>query len=452
MKKKYFILSIFGLIGIALILYYSHNKRKSIYNYNTTLDYNYNFDNGNAQIYKLKVKHDSIQIPFIKNKNLTTFLKVNLKSTFLGKFYQPKINIYFNDKLISEHFEIGSNGVRYLNISDVLNSNTNKIKIITQNSVLIDDEVSLYVFKNSTLKDKNILVLAPHPDDAEIAAYGLYTTYQKNTYIVTVTAGDAGEFKYDEIYKDSLTHYLQKGKIRTWNSLTVPLLGNIKSENILNLGYFNEALAAMHANDTALVKTHFTKTYDINSFRKQNISKLLDSVKGTSRWISLVNDLTFLLDTIKPEIIVTPSPNLDSHLDHQFTTIALFDAIKKTGLNQGQLFLYTNHLPKSESYPYGNMGEPITLPPNFDTSFYFESIYSLPMPLSLQKEKIFALDAMNDIRLDTDYLDSKKAFVYALKILKRNTIGPQNDYFRRSVRSNELFFVIPINKISKIKF
>ncbi|TDA89239.1 PIG-L family deacetylase, partial [Halomonas marinisediminis] len=97
-----------------------------------------------------------------------------------------------------------------------------------------------------SLKGKRILILSPHPDDAEIAAYGLYASYPENTYVVTVTAGDAGEFKYDEIYQDSLTHYLQKGKIRTWNSLTVPMLGGVKSENIINLGYFNEALPTMY--------------------------------------------------------------------------------------------------------------------------------------------------------------------------------------------------------------
>lgn len=451
MKKT--ILSLFAVIIIISIflLYYAHNKRTSIYNYDPTLGYTYDFEDTDVEIYPIKIENNIFQSPLTESNNITAFLKVNLKSTLFGEFFKPQINIHFNDKTISQQFELGVEQTRFLNISEAINANIDQIEIDVKYASLVDDKVSLYVFKNNNLKDKRILIISPHPDDAEIAAYGLYASYPENTFIVTVTAGDAGEFKYDEIYKDSLIHYHQKGKIRTWNSLTVPLLGGIKPENILNLGYFNEALVNMHQNDTALVKTKFTKTYDVNTFRKQNSSTLIDSIKATSTWNSLVEDFTFLLDTIQPDIIVTPHPELDSHLDHQYSTIAMIEAIKKTGLNKGYLFLYTNHLPQSEAYPFGEMYQPITLPPYFDNSLYFESIYSFPVPLSVQKEKIFTLDAMNDLRLDTEYLNTQSTFIYALKTLKRNTVGPENNYFRRSVRSNELFFVVPINQISKLK-
>lgn len=447
MKKTIFTFLTLSLVSMCIILFYAHKKRVSIYNYNTSIDYAYDFEVSNAEIVNLKLTNNTLKVPFTANNNITAFLKVDLETTLSGKFFNPQINIYFNDKIISQQFEIGANKIRYLNVSEALNSKCSEIKLETKNVKIVSDEVTLFLFKNDSLKDKRILVLSPHPDDAEIAAYGLYASYPENTYVVTVTAGDAGEFKYDEIYQDSLTHYLQKGKIRTWNSLTVPMLGGVKSENIINLGYFNEALPTMYKNDTALIKTHFTKTYDISTFRKQNISKMIQHLNATSNWVSLINDFTFLLDSIKPDVIITPYPKLDSHLDHKFTSIALFEALKKIGINKGKLLLYTNHLPESGSYPYGKTRTPITLPPNFESSLYFKNIYSFPLSKKLQQEKILALDAMNDLRLDTDYLKTKSAFIYALKIFKRNTVGPQIDYFRRSVRSNELFFEIPISDL-----
>ena len=78
---------------------------------------------------------------------------------------------------------------------------------------------------------------------------------------------------------------------------------------------------------------------------------------------------------------------------------------------------------------------------------YFKSIYSNPLSNDLQQDKIFALEDMNDLRLDTEWRSPKGAIKIALKTIKRKYLGPQIDYFRKSVRSNELFFVIPISDI-----
>ena len=41
------------------------------------------------------------------------------------------------------------------------------------------------------LDDERVLVVAPHPDDAEIAAFGFYA--DTRAMVVTVTAGDASD-------------------------------------------------------------------------------------------------------------------------------------------------------------------------------------------------------------------------------------------------------------------
>ena len=161
----------------------------------------------------------------------------------------------------------------------------------------------------------------------------------------------------------------------------------------------------------------------------------------------MVGNIEYLLKEIKPDIIVTPYPALDYHKDHKLSSIALFEAIMKSGIRKGKLYLYTNHFTLNEYYPYGNMGGVISLPPNFGETIYFENIYSHPLTIDNQNDKIFALEAMNDLRLDTEWRFSGGAIKITLKKIKRDILGIENNYYKRSVRSNELFFVTEISNI-----
>jgi len=93
------------------------------------------------------------------------------------------------------------------------------------------------------------------------------------------------------------------------------------------------------------------------------------------------------------------------------------------------------------------MGGIVSLPPNFGEAIYFDSIYSHTLSIDNQKDKIFALEAMNDLRLDTEWRFSKGAIKLAIRNIKRDILGKENSYYRRAVRSNELFFVIEISNI-----
>jgi hypothetical protein len=203
----------------------------------------------------------------------------------------------------------------------------------------------------------------------------------------------------------------------------------------------------MYENRNKDIEGLYTKTNNINTFRKYNVSKLQTYLKGSSNWISLVENIKVLLDTIKPELIITPYPVIDSNSDHKFTTVALLEALKGKNIRNGRLLLYTNHHSKSEFFPFGNSGYGITLPPNFNDSLYFNSIYSIPLSTTIQNDKMFALEAMNDLRLDTEWLNVKGSAKITSEIFLRKILAKDKDYFRRAVRSNELFFVVDINKI-----
>lgn len=61
--------------------------------------------------------------------------------------------------------------------------------------------------------------------------------------------------------------------------------------------------------------------------------------------------------------------------------------------------------------------------------------------------KIFALEANNDLRLDTEWRSAEGAINWAYSTIKRDLKNSNNSYFKRAVRSNELFFVIKISEL-----
>lgn len=498
-RNLLFITGIFSILASATtLLIYVMNARMSIYPYDTTIDYNYDFNGTNAKFIDLYLKDGQFKLPLFKDTNYSVFLKIDISTTFMGQFFQPKIKLNVKKASIQEYFENGTNGCRYINLSPLIseaffesdikknpaenysndkvmkeglnnreysavtlpeehsriNSKSNSIDVkMTGTRVKLKDQpIKLILFRNQEIKHSRILIIAPHPDDAEIAAFGLYSTH-KNTYIVTVTAGDAGTYKYDEIYSNRKNHFLKKGKIRTWNSITVPLLVGISPEQVVNLGFFDGTLETMFKVNPSTVKALYTGISNINIFRQQNISSLSNILEGEANWDSLVNNLDNLLKKIKPDIIVTPYPALDKHPDHKYASIALFEAIKKADIKSGCLYLYTNHFVINEYYPYGKMGGVISLPPIFSLPsalgdrIYFRSIYSHLLSADRQKDKIISLEAMNDLRPDTTWRFSEDIIKMAFASIKRDILGQNVSYYRRAVRNNELFFVIDINDI-----
>jgi hypothetical protein len=414
------------------------------YKYPSNLDYNYTFKNSNIKAILLQLENNSIDTKNTKvNKNTTMFLKIVVKKTPLGKFFTPRITIGYQGKYYTHTLEAGAEGIRYLNLSALTIQPHSLIKLQTNFITLEDQEVALMLFKNPKIKDKKILVIAPHPDDAEIAAYGLYSEHPKQTYIVTITAGDAGPTDiYTDIFSTTQKQFNYKGKRRTIDSITVPLLGGIPPERSLNLGYFDSRLYTMKQNKSDYIKSTTVPTNSIQSYRQYNVSPLIEGLDSNSSWNSLVNNLVTLLDKIQPDIIILPHPKLDRHMDHKLSAEAIFEALPKSRIRTGKLLLYTNHAIKSEYYPYGSRGEAITLPPEFSGAIYFNGIFSYPLSSETQKRKIFALEAMSDLR----YGSTKSLFIDPCK--EELTITCKDfSYVRRSVRSNELFFIIDIKNM-----
>lgn len=442
------------VMSVTAVVLYIMNVRLSAYPYDTSMDYNYDFHGTDGEIIDLYMKDGKLKLPILHDSNYSLFLKIDISTTFMGRFFQPEVRLSADKVSFSDYFENGAKGIRYINISPFASlypvgtesKDSVNVKMTGTRVCFKDQPVELIMFKNREVIKSKILIIAPHPDDAEIAAFGLYSS-NIGSYVITVTAGDAGTYQYDELYSNRKNHFLKKGKIRTWNSIAVPLLVGISPAQVLNFGFFDGTLNTMFKVNPSSVKALYAGISNIDIFRKQNISPLVTLLEGGSNWESLVDNFENILNQIQPDIIVTPYPALDKHPDHKFTSIALFEAIKRADIRKGSLYLYTNHFVLNEYYPYGNMGGVISLPPAFKESIYFKSIYSHLLSAGRQKDKILSLEAMNDLRPDTTWRFSMDSIKMALLSLKRDILGKNISYYRRAVRNNELFFVVDIKDI-----
>ena len=234
-------------------------------------------------------------------------------------------------------WNIELDGIRYIDVSGFVSDEACSVRI-EAHYCTTDPEVVMYQFKNEGIEDKVLLTLAPHPDDAEIAAFGLYSSV-KESYIITTTVGEEGKCDYCGLVDSKQDKAIQKGKLRVHDALTVPLLGNIPQHRCAMLGYFGMSLKWMfdHRDEHAVSKV--TGIDDINYFRRVEHTQFIANDNVSATWDSLVRDIKSALVLTKPDIIVTPHPEIDGNSDHQYTTYALIEALGQSGLNECQIIL-----------------------------------------------------------------------------------------------------------------
>ena len=429
----FYLIVIFISIYLFIVL-----KRAQKYKYDTSKDYLYELKTTEQE--KIKINNSSINISNKYKQHDTLFLKIDLAFYPISYLLKPFIEIEGQ----KHYFEYGAQGVRYINLSHIKDQN---IRLKQSNLSLKNDDATLYGYTNNIDLSKKILILAPHADDAEIAAFGLYKS-AKDVTIVTTTIGEHGVCNYCDIYDDKREASLKKAELRTFDALNVPLLGGVEQANSLTLGYYGGSLKWMqeHPNENAV---SLVKEFgDMNPFRKVSHSHLQLPEHAEPNHASFLNDLEMTLLQIKPDYIITPHPAIDSHPDHKYTTYALISALKKTGLTC-KLLTYTNHLSLSETYPVGPMHAAVTLPPNL-SEFYFDGLYSFKLDTGLQEDKFFALEAIHDLRDSLVSISMRKAYKQLHRMLKRAVSGKDKRYFKRAVRANELFFVVESENIDRL--
>lgn len=418
------------LIILFLIVVVKNNRQ---YKYNTASSHLYSkYNIEKNKIATIDILNNTLDLSNIDPSYDTIFLEISVKTSLLSYIFEP--HLFINEQ--KQYFEYGVKGTRYINISNmagkIINFKINFMRFSKKG-------LSLYGYKNNIDMNDRILILAPHADDAEIASFGLYKS-AKNVTIVTLTTGENGVCKYCDLYSTSLKASIKKAELRSFDALTTGMLGNINISNALMLGYHGGTLTKMANDKQTIISSAIKEFPDINQFRKVDHSKFNLPNKSKSQYSYFYNDIKTIVNELKPDIIITPHPQIDSNPDHRQTTNTLFDILDEEQLSI-KLLLYSNHLPTSELYPYGSIFSNISLPP-VDKSFHFDSIFSYSLDEDLQKDKFFAIENMHDLRDSLLPLSLKRSYKHFTKMLIKKFYVKDKGYFRRSVRSNELFFVI----------
>jgi LmbE family N-acetylglucosaminyl deacetylase len=351
---------------------------------------------------------------------------------------EPWLELSAGASRLRQYLDPGAHGLRWLNLTGLREQLAEGVPVqLEAHGVTIPPGTArLRLFRNRIELGGPILVLAPHPDDAEIAAFGLYAG--RNASIVTVTAGNAGDFNYRDQVSDPAEHYRLKGYLRAVDSVTVPWQGGIPPERCFNLGYPDARLAEMRERPQAPVAEMYGPNQDVLPYRRANIGHLLPIASRTATWAHLVEDLGEVLRRVQPRLVVMPHPFLDTHPDHKFVAVAAVEALARW-TSPVTFLLYANHA-GGDRYPFGPAGTEVSLPPWAGPELLVEGVYSLPVSPDLQRRQLFALESMHDLRLSPSEQSSclPPGAAPARDDYPRL---PAVDYFRRAPRPQEVFFV-----------
>lgn len=442
-----------ALIAVELMRRRIVNYRTSI-RYDIRSDYVFKYDRNHGIELPLSAVPGGLVWPSTEGEWHSAFLEIEIETTIVGRIVDPYLETELAGSAIRHYFERGAAGNRILNLSGFLGSSRREDQTLQLSGYGVrarPASARLHLLRSAGPPETPILALAPHPDDAEIAAFGLLSTYSHDAWVVTITVGDHGPSKYGDFFSNAQDDYREKARVRSWDSATIPQMAGISSDRIFNLGYFDGTLKRMFRAPDNVIGAAFTGLTDVSTFRVHP----REQHRGprASNWRNLVEDLERLLREIRPRTIIAPHPQLDPHGDHQYTTIALIDALGRVGLTEGRLLLYVNHAIGSELYPYGAKDGAVSIPPVSDPRAYYQTVLSLPLEHRTRLHKQIAIEAQHDLRpaVAANALGFNRVLRDSIRAPYDHIVEPNTDYVRRAVRPNEIFFVVDFTEAGRLR-
>jgi LmbE family N-acetylglucosaminyl deacetylase len=308
-------------------------------------------------------------------------------------------------------------------------------------------EASLLIFESPNV-DANVLVVAPHPDDAEAAAFGMYSEVCQAS-VVTVTAGERAIGMMPVWLTESIrTHWT--ARLRVADSL-----GTNSSLRHISLVYPDAALESMHREPHKSHRLGCEDTLPRAMLRATNTVEAFQNGAPDCRWSDLVADLRLVLRVQSPRTIICPHPLLDGHSDHVFTAVALEEALRDFHGVPPVLLLYVVHNRNAPLYPLGPMQSVAGLPPGRSDQWLASSIYSHPLNEQARLRKYFALQAMHAMRSHADYdPHSALGFIRWIKQTLSAHVAGLAVYpaslLRRACRPDEIYYVVSASEFRQL--
>ncbi|MBH2032855.1 MAG: PIG-L family deacetylase [Pseudomonadales bacterium] len=400
-------------------------------------DYQYSFPAGTPSVVAA-LSTGRLQLVADVPAGDTLILQLQVRSTWLGRWLDPYV-LVGDDR---QDFERGVCGERYLNLSDHLAELQAGQLQLRGRFCRLAASATLHVCSSPDYRQQSLLIIAPHADDAELAAFGLYSQAAQVS-IVTLTQGEIEAEAYQHLGLDKVAAAQLKGRLRAWDSLAVPLWGGVAQQRCVQLGYYCLQLSAMLAAPAQVFASRESGECDIRSVRQHNPLRLPADADGQPTGHNLQADLVFLLEHFRPDVVVTPHPELDPHSDHVAATQALLAAVQVSSWQPKTLLLYANHLHDNDRWPMGPAGNGVALPPAL-TALPAEQLWSLSLSPAQQLDKAMALAMQHDLQ---GRLPLKKRLRRLIQIALTGRRWPatgEDEFFRKAVRRHELFWVRPL--------
>jgi len=361
----------------------------------------------------------------------TLILELQLKATWLGRWLDPYV-LLGDDR---QDFERGVSGRRYLNLSG---QQANGLSIASRWCRVVG-ELRLHAMHNPDFAKQRLMIVAPHADDAELAAFGLYSRASE-VAISTLTQGEIEAEAYERLGLDKAAAARLKGRLRTWDSIAAPLWGGVRHEQCVQLGYYCLQLPAMAEQPETPFGSRESGEVDIRAARQYNPLRLPADEDGLPTWRNLVADLAALVDHYRPEVVLTPHPELDPHHDHVASTRALLEALSLSTWQPKTLLLYANHLHDNDRWPMGPAGNGIALPPAI-TALPADRLWSPTLDAQQQLDKAMALALQHDLQGRLPLKRRLRRLIQGVLAGRRWPASGEDEFFRKAVRRHELFWV-----------
>ncbi len=365
----------------------------------------------------------------------TVIAKVHITSTWLGRCFDPSICVGDDQQT----FERGAHGLRYLNLTGQTEALVAEGLIVRGRFCSVAADIELYVFTQPSPVTENIMILAPHADDAELAAFGLYSSTE-NVSIVTLTQGEIEAEYYQRLGLAQQQAAQLKGRLRTWDSMAIPLWGGVPQANCVQLGYYCMQLPSMAQQPDIPFASKQSGETDIRSARQNNAIALPADTTGLPTWQNLLADLAGCLMHFKPDVVVMPHLEIDPHADHIATTQAFLQALEQSDWRPKRLFLYANHLHDNDRWPMGNANTGVALPPAM-LELPADELFSYVLSAEQQLDKAMALLMQHDLQTPQPFKKRLRRIIQQVLTGRRWPKTGESEFLRKAVRKHELFWV-----------
>lgn len=400
-------------------------------------DYAYDFGD-QARAVATSLDGGLLKADCVLQGNETLVLELRVKSTWLGRFFDPTVELLAGGQGDRQSFERGVDGMRFLNLTGLAAPlQSGSLRLHGRHCRLLG-QPRLWITPAVDLQRRRVMVIAPHADDAELAAYGLYSQADE-AWVVTLTAGEIEAEHYQQMGLAKAEASRLKGRLRAWDSIAVPRWAGVPQSRCVQLGYFCLQLPAMQAAPDQPVASREAELADVRVFRQFNPFPLPADADGAPTWQNLLADLRAVLEMARPQVLVMPHPQLDPHPDHICAQAAVLEALQGLAWQPQTVLCYANHLHDNDRWPMGNSGDGVALPPQLRTDQAWAPC-SLVLDLPTQRDKAMALGMMHDLQPPAPFKRRVRRLLQRWLAGRRPSPYGENEFFRKAVRRHELFW------------